>query len=267
MLRGDQPGRDARQRYGLEIVDEIVWEIVDSAVDDLCGPGSIEERVAIGRRARDPADADRSGGAGHILDNHRLAQPPSHALGDNARNRIHLAAGRDRNDHAHRMAGIYFRRCNLRCDGEGGGSCSQKQKPAAFHLLPGVAPAEYHSAAPITSSTSAALIVAAVLRRIDIGRDGARRGADHRAWIALRSHGRQERRIHAAVGAARNRHSRSEEHTSELQSHHDLVCRLLLEKKKTQTTETAPADSRPTRRPFQTTTASGARSASVRDTT
>src|SRR5437773_7420655 len=26
---------------------------------------------------------------------------------------------------------------------------------------------------------------------------------------------------------------RSEEHTSELQSHHDLVCRLLLEKKKT----------------------------------
>src|SRR5437667_6861703 len=30
---------------------------------------------------------------------------------------------------------------------------------------------------------------------------------------------------------------RSEEHTSELQSHHDLVCRLLLEKKK-QTTQT-----------------------------
>src|SRR6266540_1390976 len=28
------------------------------------------------------------------------------------------------------------------------------------------------------------------------------------------------------------RGSRSEEHTSELQSHHDLVCRLLLEKKK-----------------------------------
>src|SRR5437773_8716080 len=28
--------------------------------------------------------------------------------------------------------------------------------------------------------------------------------------------------------------NRSEEHTSELQSHHDLVCRLLLEKKKQQ---------------------------------
>src|SRR5437773_4955267 len=33
---------------------------------------------------------------------------------------------------------------------------------------------------------------------------------------------------------------RSEEHTSELQSHHDLVCRLLLEKKKNKTRE-APA--------------------------
>src|SRR6266540_5175953 len=31
---------------------------------------------------------------------------------------------------------------------------------------------------------------------------------------------------------ARARPFRSEEHTSELQSHHDLVCRLLLEKKK-----------------------------------
>src|SRR5437773_4851062 len=30
--------------------------------------------------------------------------------------------------------------------------------------------------------------------------------------------------------------SRSEEHTSELQSHHDLVCRLLLEKKNTSVT-------------------------------
>src|SRR5471032_3694461 len=35
---------------------------------------------------------------------------------------------------------------------------------------------------------------------------------------------------------------RSEEHTSEFQSHHDLVCRLLLEKKK------EPRDRRPTAR-------------------
>src|SRR5260370_19120564 len=35
--------------------------------------------------------------------------------------------------------------------------------------------------------------------------------------------------------------SRSEEHTSELQSHLNLVCRLLLEKKKTETTPAAPS--------------------------
>src|SRR5260221_1020501 len=34
---------------------------------------------------------------------------------------------------------------------------------------------------------------------------------------------------------------RSEEHTSELQSHSDLVCRLLLEKKKTETEGLGPA--------------------------
>src|SRR5438034_8263290 len=44
---------------------------------------------------------------------------------------------------------------------------------------------------------------------------------------------------HCATGSSRGcrdlrvtHHNRSEEHTSELQSHSDLVCRLLLEKKK-----------------------------------
>src|SRR5260221_7864087 len=40
--------------------------------------------------------------------------------------------------------------------------------------------------------------------------------------------------------------TRSEEHTSELQSHSDLVCRLLLEKKKHDATTRAP---KPTRLP------------------
>src|SRR5437667_3419905 len=37
------------------------------------------------------------------------------------------------------------------------------------------------------------------------------------------------------IGAIVSHDRRSEEHTSELQSHHDLVCRLLLEKKKPRT--------------------------------
>src|SRR5438132_5408779 len=39
-------------------------------------------------------------------------------------------------------------------------------------------------------------------------------------------------RQYTRAGTARDLASRSEEHTSELQSHSDLVCRLLLEKKK-----------------------------------
>src|SRR5260221_8690090 len=39
----------------------------------------------------------------------------------------------------------------------------------------------------------------------------------------------------ARVPVGHRDHGRSEEHTSELQSHSDLVCRLLLEKKKTET--------------------------------
>src|SRR5947207_10947064 len=40
-------------------------------------------------------------------------------------------------------------------------------------------------------------------------------------------------RVTRSVPAAGSAEHRSEEHTSELQSHSDLVCRLLLEKKKT----------------------------------
>src|SRR5437773_7188927 len=46
---------------------------------------------------------------------------------------------------------------------------------------------------------------------------------------------RAARRARAGLATRTRRHrargARSEEHTSELQSHHDLVCRLLLEKK------------------------------------
>src|SRR5438874_3061012 len=45
--------------------------------------------------------------------------------------------------------------------------------------------------------------------------------------------GHSERQVSSAMGRCRRRASdRSEEHTSELQSRRDLVCRLLLEKKK-----------------------------------
>src|SRR5437667_8840745 len=48
-------------------------------------------------------------------------------------------------------------------------------------------------------------------------------------WSRWREATAEQRR---SLRCLEDRSSRSEEHTSELQSHHDLVCRLLLEKKK-----------------------------------
>src|SRR5256886_5935184 len=45
-------------------------------------------------------------------------------------------------------------------------------------------------------------------------------------------HRRRGRRARQSAGGLRRRRFRSEEHTSELQSQSNLVCRLLLEKKK-----------------------------------
>src|SRR5436190_13981600 len=73
-------------------------------------------------------------------------------------------------------------------------------------------------------------------------------------------HGLPLRGAHRAALPPAARCARSEEHTSELQSHSDLVCRLLLEKKKTRRS----SSSRPRpdggcgERPALTTTASPA---------
>src|SRR6266540_3961209 len=68
--------------------------------------------------------------------------------------------------------------------------------------------------------------------------------------VGRRSTGDGHRNSHADIRCGGHRRLRSEEHTSELQSHHDLVCRLLLEQKKRatrrrpRTTSTCPAPSR-----------------------
>src|SRR5260370_30729369 len=51
--------------------------------------------------------------------------------------------------------------------------------------------------------------------------------------------------IAAAVFAGRRRQRRSEEHTSELQSHLNLVCRLLLEKKNKTQNKISPKKGKP----------------------
>src|SRR5206468_5792643 len=75
-----------------------------------------------------------------------------------------------------------------------------------------------------------------------LGRAGARReiarsGAARHVHVAGAVHGHAGAEFIAAAAEQRGEHQRrinhrSEEHTSELQSRSDLVCRLLLEKKK-----------------------------------
>src|SRR2546428_1788799 len=60
------------------------------------------------------------------------------------------------------------------------------------------------------------------------------RSVEAAAAVSLEERGREVSRRHARAGQGGLDHQlrRSEEHTSELQSRSDLVCRLLLEKKK-----------------------------------
>src|SRR5207237_8769060 len=55
-------------------------------------------------------------------------------------------------------------------------------------------------------------------------------------YFSSNSRRRRSPSRHAATCAVKSPSRRSEEHTSELQSHLNLVCRLLLEKKKSQST-------------------------------
>src|SRR5438132_9306814 len=59
---------------------------------------------------------------------------------------------------------------------------------------------------------------------------GLRQAGARAEGVVARVHRSSEERAHQ--GEASRAPRRSEEHTSELQSHSDLVCRLLLEKKK-----------------------------------
>ena len=52
-------------------------------------------------------------------------------------------------------------------------------------------------------------------------------------WDTLMAMGTKKQAFCLATSGSRKQLIGSEEHTSELQSHSDLVCRLLLEKKKT----------------------------------
>ena len=72
-------------------------------------PMADADRVAVGRRARDPADADGAAGAGRVLDDDGLAERAAHALGHDAGDGVGRTAGRERHDHGDRPRRIGLR--------------------------------------------------------------------------------------------------------------------------------------------------------------
>jgi hypothetical protein len=108
--RGDV--RDERDRR--EVGDRVEGHArVQELVHRVRAHRAEEERIAVGRRARGRLGPDVAGGAGAILDEHRLAPLLSHLLRDHAPEDVGGAARRPRYDHAHRLRWIRLR-CNVR---------------------------------------------------------------------------------------------------------------------------------------------------------
>ena len=57
-LRDDKLRVGGDHRHRLKVVQHVVLERIDRRIDDMCAPMADADRVAVGRRARDPADAD-----------------------------------------------------------------------------------------------------------------------------------------------------------------------------------------------------------------
>src|SRR2546427_13278043 len=72
------------------------------------------ERVAVGRRLGDESGTDRSGRAGTVLDDERLAQGIGELRADHARHGIGRAAWRIRNDEFYRLGRPGLRERGLR---------------------------------------------------------------------------------------------------------------------------------------------------------
>src|SRR5690606_39862455 len=97
---------------------------------------------------------------------------------------------------------------------------------------PDIYPLSLHDALPILADFQQLLGAPVILMGFGLNTDGAH-GPDEHFYIDLFHKG-----IDASIHFLKNiaGASRSEEHTSELQSRENLVCRLLLEKKKIYTT-------------------------------
>ena len=105
--RDDQHVRLSGQRRDLdEVLGRIEGQVgIDRRVVGL-RRGMHEQRVAVGRRLGDEGRADRSAGAGAVLDDHRLSPEFGKLLPERARQDVGGAARRERHDDVHRLGRV-----------------------------------------------------------------------------------------------------------------------------------------------------------------
>ena len=120
-----------QQRDRFEIVQHVILQGIDRAVDDMCAPDAVDQRVAVGRGARDPADADAAPRATDVLDDDRLAEQGPHAFGQDPCQRVDGPASRKRYDQRDWPRRISLRAGEARERGQADRAGGQMQKSTA----------------------------------------------------------------------------------------------------------------------------------------
>jgi hypothetical protein len=88
--------------------DEVVVELVDRAIGDMRAEMAEADGVAVRGRVHGPRNADRTAGAGDVLDHDGLAERILHPLAEDAHHGIRGAAGGERHDHGDGAGRIGF---------------------------------------------------------------------------------------------------------------------------------------------------------------
>jgi hypothetical protein len=110
----DQQGLVGKLGHRSQIAQEIERQRVERPDQHVRGRGANAQRVAIGGRAYDAADADAAGRAGDIFDDNRLAKGHPHALSQNSRQDVGSSARGKWNDHGDGPRRIRVSPCRAR---------------------------------------------------------------------------------------------------------------------------------------------------------
>jgi len=95
-----RPGAELRHRN--EILVRIVADLLHQRRQGQLRAGAEQERVAVGRGARDLPGGDDPAGAAEVLDHERLVEPGRESLGREPRHHVGIPAGDERHDDGHR---------------------------------------------------------------------------------------------------------------------------------------------------------------------